>query len=274
MWDDGRGGRWSRWRLSGSCGWAWRSAARPVSHPPARPCRAQRTARCSRPTTSGTPPSRTCPSTRTARNGWPAWTPRRPISTLTSGPPVIPPTPTASPTPWCRRHNHWCRHVRVRGPERPRALSVRRRHADRGRSAVHRRPPRHHGQPGHLHPLRAVRRAVQPVGLDGGLGGDLEPRLQRPAPGRVDIGRRGGTSNPARSRALRRGAVGRHHSRHPDDGRDDGHVVHLAGPPRGGVGLDPDLPPMGARFRLKADFDISGYSPRPRWCCAPCSSTG
>src|SRR5208283_3068161 len=26
-----------------------------------------------------------------------------------------------------------------------------------------------------------------------------------------------------------------------------------------GAASDPDLPPMGARFRLKADFDISGY---------------
>ncbi|MGO9854011.1 MAG: hypothetical protein ACLPYY_03060 [Acidimicrobiales bacterium] len=29
-----------------------------------------------------------------------------------------------------------------------------------------------------------------------------------------------------------------------------------------GSASDPDLPPMGARFRLKADFDISGYSPQ------------
>ncbi len=32
---------------------------------------------------------------------------------------------------------------------------------------------------------------------------------------------------------------------------------HAAGP-----ASDPNLPPMGARFRLKADFDISGYSPQ------------
>ena len=29
-----------------------------------------------------------------------------------------------------------------------------------------------------------------------------------------------------------------------------------------GTASDPDLPPMGARFRLKASFDISGYSPQ------------
>jgi hypothetical protein len=28
-----------------------------------------------------------------------------------------------------------------------------------------------------------------------------------------------------------------------------------------GDGEQPDLPPMGARFRLKASYDISGYSP-------------
>ena len=27
---------------------------------------------------------------------------------------------------------------------------------------------------------------------------------------------------------------------------------------------DPDCPPMGARFRLKADFDLSGFSPKAR----------
>ena len=29
-----------------------------------------------------------------------------------------------------------------------------------------------------------------------------------------------------------------------------------------GAEANPDLPPMGARFRLKASFDISGYSPQ------------
>ena len=29
-----------------------------------------------------------------------------------------------------------------------------------------------------------------------------------------------------------------------------------------GTASNPDLPPMGARFRLKASFDISGYSPQ------------
>ncbi len=32
-----------------------------------------------------------------------------------------------------------------------------------------------------------------------------------------------------------------------------------------GTSSNPNLPPMGARFRLKADFDISTFSPRPRW---------
>ena len=74
---------------------------------------------------------------------------------------------------------------------------------------------------------------VQLVGLDGRLRGDLEPQLQRAAPGGVDVGGRGRPADPARAPALRRGAVGRHHPRHPDDGRGDGHLVPLAGPPRG-----------------------------------------
>ncbi len=40
-----------------------------------------------------------------------------------------------------------------------------------------------------------------------------------------------GSADPARAPALRRGAVGQHHPRHPHDGRNDGQCLHLAGPP-------------------------------------------
>ena len=55
----------------------------------------------------------------------------------------------------------------------------------------------------------------------------------------MDIGRCGGPADPPGSRALRRGAVGRHHPCHPDDGRGDGHVIPVAGPPRGGELVEP-----------------------------------
>ena len=41
-----------------------------------------------------------------------------------------------------------------------------------------------------------------------------------------------------------------------------------------GTSSNPDLPPMGARFRLKATSTSRATRPRRRWCCAPCSSTG
>ena len=133
----------------------------------------------------------------------------------------------------------------VRRRERPGAVPLRCRHADRGWSVGRRRPPRHHGEPRHVHPLRALRRALQPVGLDRGFGGDLEPRLRRPAPGRVDVGRRGRPAHPARAAPLRRGAVGRHHPRHPHDGPGDGHVVPVAGSPRSRRVVRPEPPSDG-----------------------------
>jgi len=64
------------------------------------------------------------------------------------------------------------------------------------------------------------------------------------------------------------------HPRHPDDRRVDRHLVHL--PARHSARLlgQPEPAAMGARFRLKASFDISKIShPRPRWSFGPCSST-
>ena len=80
-------------------------------------------------------------------------------------------------------------------------------------------------------------------------------------PDTLDLGRRGRAADPARPGALRRGggrarSTTRSASRSPDT--DDAYVWparHQAGDP------DPTLPPMGQRLRLKADFDISGFSP-------------
>ncbi len=100
------------------------------------------------------------------------------------------------------------------------------------------------------------------AGIDGGVRCHLEPALQRPASGRVDVRRRGGPPHPARAASLRRGAVGPDHPRHPDDGADHRHELSLARPARGRGTQRPQPPPHGARFRLKASFDISGYSPQ------------
>ena len=135
--------------------------------------------------------------------------------------------------------------VPVRRRERRGTLPVRCGHADRGGSVGRRRPARHHGEPRHVHPLRALRRALQPVRLDRRFGGDLEPQFRCPAPGRMDVGRRGRSAHPARAAPLRRGAVGRHHPRHPHDGTGDRHLVPVAGPPRSGRVVRPEPPPDG-----------------------------
>ena len=173
------------------------------------------------------------------------------------------PSPTACPTPWCRRPAFVAVTFQYAERERSRART-RSAPTRRSRAAgLHRGPSRHHGRPGHVHPLRALRRPVQPDRLDRRLRGHLEPQLQRAAAGRLDVGGRRGPSYPARARALRRGAVGRDHPRHPDDGRRRP-TPRTSGRPatRRARRSNPNLPPMGARFRLKASFDISGYSPQ------------
>ncbi len=82
-------------------------------------------------------------------------------------------------------------------------------------------------------------------------------------PERVDVGGRRRPADPARAPALRRGAVGQHHPRHPHDGGRR-RTTAFIWPARHAAGAadNPNLPPMGARFRLKANFNISTFSPQ------------
>ena len=211
----------------------------------------------------------------TARSGWPAWTPPLPTSTRTSDRQEIPRIPTASPTPWCPRHNPWCR-SRSSTPTRAipgptRSVPTRRLRAVSSPRAT--ATPSWSTRP--RAPSTSSRRAVQLVGFDRGLRGDLEPGLQHPAPGRMDVGRCGRPPDPAGPRALRRGAVGRHHPCHPDDGGGDGHVVHLAGPPRGGDSVQPGPPAHGCPVPAQGQLRHIGLlGPGPGGAAAPCSSTG
>ena len=154
------------------------------------------------------------------------------------GPSDDPSTLTPSPTPSCPPHSPTypsCSSIPTRAT-RGRTRSVRVRPLRAGNSR--RGSPRHHGQSGHVHPRRTrTRRRTHRVPLpDRARTGTS---TQCAAPGRMDIGGRGGPTDPPRPRALRRGAVGRHHPRHQDDSRDNGHVIHLAGPPRGGGVVEP-----------------------------------
>ena len=72
---------------------------------------------------------------------------------------------------------------------------------------IERRSPPAHRRSRPLAALRAVRDAVERrrAAVGGRLGRHLRPVVERAAPGRLDVGRRGGPGDPARARALRRG---------------------------------------------------------------------
>ena len=237
--------------LLGRRGWRRRGLALVAAPLPASAgtpaARRARTARCSPPTTCGTPTSRRCRSTPTAPSGWPAWTAPPPTCTRTSGPRATPAPPTAFPyTVVSPSQPADERHLPVRhesdpgpypfGPDTPiegGAQSTGDRHALMVNPSTCT-----------LYELYDAQYSA--VGLDRGLRGDLEPQLERPAAQRLDLGRRRRPADPARAAALRRGAVGRHHPRHPHDGRVDGQRVHLAGPPcRGQLPTIPTFPRWG-----------------------------
>ena len=106
--------------------------------------------------------------------------------------------------------------------------------------------------------LRAVRHGVEPgTGAMGSrLGRRFRSQLECTTPGRMDIGRRRGPRDSARAGALRRSAkrarqsrAARHRPRHERP-----RVAGLAS-----AGSRSGALPMGARLRLKASKDISGY---------------
>ena len=78
---------------------------------------------------------------------------------------------------------------------------------------------------------------------------------QRPATPRLDVGRRGRAADPGRPAAAARGAQRAGATRDPVHHRRHQPLPHVAGAARRGSTRRPDFPPMGARFRLDADFD-------------------
>ena len=101
--------------------------------------------------------------------------------------------------------------------------------------------------------------------LEGRLGRDLEPALERAAPGRLDVGGRRRAADLPGPRALRRGRARRDRPCAALHGLADAQGVRLPGAPlRESTSTDPSLPPMGLRVRLKASFDIARYPPQAR----------
>ena len=78
--------------------------------------------------------------------------------------------------------------------ERPRPLPDPAERPHRGGTDRRRRPPCPGRRPRPLEALRAVLRLSREPGLAGGLGRGLRPEFQRPAAGRLDLGRRGRTA--------------------------------------------------------------------------------
>ena len=231
--------------------------------PPARPCRARPTAPCSRLTTSGTRPSRACRSTRTARPGCRAWTPSTTNLHPDFGPSGDPSNPYGMPYTVVSRHSPRCRITfQYAGESDPGPYPF---SATRRSKAVSSRPatatPSWSTRPRARSTSSTTRSTA--LGLDGRFGRHLEPQLERAAPGRVDVGRRRRPADPAGARALRRGAVGRHHPRHPHDGRGDRHLVPVAGPSRGrDVVATRTCRPWGPASGSRPSYNISGYSPQ------------
>ena len=93
-----------------------------------------------------------------------------------------------------------------------------------------------------------------------GSGAIFDLRSNAAAPRWLDLGRRRRAAHPAGPGALRRGRRRRDPPRHPLHRRMTPRRAyvwparHLASDI-----TDASLPPMGQRFRLKADFNISGY---------------
>ena len=98
--------------------------------------------------------------------------------------------------------------------------------------------------------------------LDGRLGRDLEPALERAPPRRLDQRRRGRPADPARARPLRRGRRRRDPHALRFTAADDAHARTSTRPATTRRADGASLPPMGLRVRLKANVDISGFGPQ------------
>ena len=134
-----------------------------------------------------------------------------------------------------------------------------------GGARVERRPARDPRSTRRLQALRAVR-ALSEEGrrLEGRLGRDLEPALERAAPGRLDVRGRGGL--PIFPGLARYDEVARGVDRPRAAVHGRTHAAAYVYPARhyASDSTDPSLPPMGLRVRLKANVDISGFPRQAR----------
>ena len=90
---------------------------------------------------------------------------------------------------------------------------------------------------------------------------DVRPEDRHAAAGALDVGRRRRAADLPGGRALRRVRARHGRARHALHGAEDAPRLRLPGDPLGQPRADPTLPRMGERFRLRKDFDISGFPP-------------
>jgi hypothetical protein len=168
--------------------------------------------------------------------------------------------------------------------ERPRAVPDSAGPADRRRRYARQsgRPPHPRRSPGRLHPLRALplvgggrlqrrvhlRRARPDARLVRPVGSGLQPRLERPAPGRLDLGRRRRPADLPRPGALRRSRDRRDPPRLALYRRCIPHQLGLAGAARGRRHQRRQRPADGTPAAHEGELRPVGVRPRA---CAPSS---
>ena len=133
-----------------------------------------------------------------------------------------------------------------------------------GRPVRGRRPPRARARRRQPEALRALPR-LQAGGrlLERRLGGRLRPDDQRAAAGRLDLRGRGRPADPARASpgTTRSSARACSTTRCASPWRTRSAPTSIRRRTSPATRTDPDLPPMGLRVRLRADFDVSGFPP-------------
>ena len=107
------------------------------------------------------------------------------------------------------------------------------------------------------------------------IGSDLRWTLQQPAAGRVDVGRCRQIADSTRSGALRQSCVGEiaHALRFTAPAQTQRAFVWPARHFASDL-VDKRFPPMGQRFRLRADYDLSEFDPAIRSSCEPMQRYG
>ena len=110
----------------------------------------------------------------------------------------------------------------------------------------------------HLYELYDAHRTRTRLGR--GVRRGVQPALEQAAPGRLDLGRRRGAADPAPGSSVRpRSRPGTSTTRCASPSSTPSAATSIRRPTRPARPTRSNVPPMGARFRLKASFSLRGY---------------